>query len=68
MRAMGVMKMTANEIINMITVGDRFVSAAGAVNVFVIVTRARMRRCAFVRILCRHFEHMFVNVICVRAV
>ncbi|WP_246791357.1 hypothetical protein [Bradyrhizobium commune] len=60
--------MAVDEIIDMIAVRDRFVAAAGAMDVGSIVSGAVMVGCATVRVLVAHLNAMLVHMTGVRVV
>jgi len=62
MIAMLMVQVIIDQIIDMIAVGDRLVTTAGAVNMFGVVTRTAMGGRATVRISIGHFEHMLFNL------
>lgn len=61
MIAMGMMQVVVDEIINVIAVGYRLVSAIGAVDVSGIVTAAIMARRAALRVLRTDFKGMLLD-------
>lgn len=56
-----VMQVTINDVIDMVAVRNRFVTATGAMRVVGGVSRATMPGCAGCRIRCAHFQNMFFN-------
>lgn len=57
-----VMQVTIDQIIDMVAVGDCFVTTTGTVNVIGIVTAAVVRRRACVRIRLVDLQHMFFDL------
>jgi hypothetical protein len=63
MIAMRMMKVAINQIVYMVTMGNRFMAATRAMHMFVIMTAALMFRCANFRIGLAYFNDMLINMI-----
>jgi hypothetical protein len=57
----GMMQVAVDEIIDVVTVGYRFVPATGAVLMAGLMTGAVMIRCTSIRILRSHLDHVFLH-------
>jgi hypothetical protein len=66
--AVGMVQVTVDEIIHMVAMRDRFVTAARSMNVSSIMSGAAMVGRATIRIIVAHFNAMFVYMIGVRMV
>lgn len=66
--AVRMVQMAVDEIVDMITVRNRFVAAARAMNVSSVMSGAAMVGRATIRILVAHFNPMLVHMIRVRMV
>jgi hypothetical protein len=66
--AVGMVQVTVDEIVHMVSMRDRFVTAARSMNVSSIMSGAAMVGRATIRILVAHFNPMFVHMIRVRMV
>jgi hypothetical protein len=66
--AVGMVQVTVDEIVHMVAMRDRFVTAARSMNVSSIMSGAAMVGRATIRILVAHFNPMFVHMIGVRMV
>jgi hypothetical protein len=66
--AVRVMKVAADTVVCVIAVRNRLMAAAGTVDMARLMATATMARCAAVRILARHFNHVLVDVTFVRVV
>ena len=66
MLSMRMVKMAGYQVIHMVSVRNGFVSASGAMTVFLGVGIAGMVGCAGSGILRRHFQTMFIGVVLVR--
>jgi hypothetical protein len=65
---MRMVQMTVHQVVHMIAVRNRFVTASGPMLVARIVARALVLRRAFVRVVWTHFQDMFVHMVAVRPV
>jgi hypothetical protein len=66
--AVRMVQMPGDEIIDMIPMRNRFVTATGAMNVSRIMSGAAMVGCASIRVLVAHFNPVFVHMVRVRMV
>lgn len=66
--AVRMMQVSAHQVVHMVAMRDRFVSAAGAMLMACIVPVAPMAWRALRRIGCAHLEDMFVEMVTVRMV
>jgi len=63
MTAMGMMQMATHEVVDMIAVRDRIVSATGPMHMSLRVSRTLMRRRARIRVFLANRNFAFVDVI-----
>lgn len=61
--AMGMVKMPVDDVVDVVTMGNRFVTAAGAMDVARLMSRTCVIRCADVRVRGGNLDHMFIDVI-----
>lgn len=66
--AVGVMEVAVDEVVDVVAVGHGLVSAAGAVNMALLVTGAPVFRGASGRVRLVHLDHVLVNVVSVGVV
>lgn len=66
--AVGMMEMAVNQIVDVVTVGHRFVSAAGTVAMAGLMPGAGVIRRAAIGVAIADLQHVLVNVIAVRMV
>ncbi|HEU4855105.1 MAG TPA: hypothetical protein VFS89_07450, partial [Nitrosospira sp.] len=62
----GVMEVPIDQIVDVVAVGDSFMSAIRPVHMFLLVSRAFVGGCATVRIDLRYIYHMFIDMVPVR--
>jgi hypothetical protein len=68
MTIVGIMQMTADQVVDMVSMWNSLVAAPGSVHMSLLMHSAFMPRCAVFRICLRHGYDVFINMAAVRGV